>query len=328
MNAPLSFSPIAATSSVEEAEHLFQAELADSRLLNAGCGDRFGVEMNGLLIGNTALSLVSHHGNYDVDNGVIDGRGFPIFGFGYGQASSVSFDDQQLDFHKNAVIFTNGAKVKQSRTAGSYEVLVKCPVKEVEARIQTLLDRTITGELLFGKGAALDHGIGAHAKSALSYILASLNGDPSLVNNPLIVANFEEVMLSIILSMPSNYSEELLAPGGRLKAPSIVVQAEEFMEASADLPITIVDVLAHTGGSRKALLANFRKYRGYSPSEFLTKARLKLAHQDLSNPSPTDTVTSIACSSGFSHLGRFSGIYRERYGVSPSETLRQAQLKR
>lgn len=206
---------------------------------------------------------------------------------------------------------------------------MKCPVQDVQTKIQTLLDRTISGELRFGQGLSLNQGVGAHARSTIYYLFDSLNAEPSLLDNPLIAANFEELLLGIILSMPNNYSEELLAPGGRkLKAPSIVVRAEEFMEASAELPITIADVLAHTGGSRKAMLANFRKYRGYTPSEFLTNARLKLAHQNLCNPSPTDTVTSIAYSYGFSHLGRFARLYRERYGVSPSESLRQSEGKR
>ena len=194
--------------------------------------------------------------------------------------------------------------------------------------MQTLLDRTLSKELRFGAGVELNCGIGAHARSTLFYIVGALDADPSLLSNQLIKANFEELILGIILSMPNNYSEELLSPGGKTKAPAIVGRAEEFMEASAELPITIEDVLAHTGGSRKALFSNFRKYRGYTPSHFLTDIRLKLAHQNLNDALPTDTVTSIAHGFGFSHLGRFAALYRERYGVSPSDSLKQSKYKR
>jgi len=327
MDSPLSFSPIVATTSPEEAEHLFTRQIANLRILKVENGDFFDVEMDGVKIGNSALSFIRYHSNFEADSGVLDAQDSVLFGFGCGQASSTSFNGQQLALNRNAIIFTNQTTVKHKRTAGSGEVLVKCRVKDIETRLQASLDRSISKELLFEQSVTMDHGIGAHAKSTLWYILNSLNSDPSLLNNPLISANFEDLLVSVILSMPSNYSEELSASDGKVRAPAIVSKAEEFMEASAGLPITITDVLLHTGGSRKALLANFRKFRGYSPNEFLVNARLKLAHQRLSNPAPTDSVTSIAYDSGFSHLGRFSEIYRKRYGVRPSKTLKRAFRK-
>ena len=96
------------------------------------------------------------------------------------------------------------------------------------------------------------------------------------------------------------------------------------MAAYAASPISIADVLAHTACSRKSLFDNFRKHRGYTPGEFLAGERLALAHGRLSDPVESDSVTSIAYASGFSHMGRFSEVYRKRYGVLPSETLKRA----
>jgi transcriptional regulator GlxA family with amidase domain len=36
---------------------------------------------------------------------------------------------------------------------------------------------------------------------------------------------------------------------------------------------------------------------------------------------PGTSVTEVATRWGFSHLGRFSQIYKEKYGQSPSKTL-------
>jgi transcriptional regulator GlxA family with amidase domain len=40
-----------------------------------------------------------------------------------------------------------------------------------------------------------------------------------------------------------------------------------------------------------------------------------------------DDVTSIAWSVGFTHLGRFALAYRQAYGESPSQTLRDARRR-
>jgi AraC-like DNA-binding protein len=327
MNSPLAFRPIATTSSAEETEALFRGELVNSRILNAKKAATFGVEMNGISIGGSALSYIRHLSDYEIDCGDIQGQGTVILGIGCGQPSTTSLNGRRIIVTENAVVITDRSKVKHTRAVESGEVVLKSSGRDVEKKLQVLLDRSLSRELLFESSVPLDRGIGAHARSTLFYIMHSLDADPTLLDNPLISANFEDLMLGVILSLPSNYSDELLSPGKKVIAPAAVARAEEYMESSAGLPITITDVLLHTGCSRKALFANFRKFRGYSPSEFLLNARLRLAHESLSTASDLDTVTSIAYASGFSHMGRFSRIYRERYGVRPSETLKQGALR-
>ena len=65
----------------------------------------------------------------------------------------------------------------------------------------------------------------------------------------------------------------------------------------------------------------FRRFIGSTPLEFLRLTRLAEARRQLLETEPAATVTSIATYCGFTHLGRFAGWYRERYGESPSETL-------
>ncbi len=86
----------------------------------------------------------------------------------------------------------------------------------------------------------------------------------------------------------------------------------------------IVTAAACDSSSRRALFSAFRQYRDCTPMQFLAERRLQAARQALTSPYPGDTVTSIAYSCGFSHLGRFSDTYRKRFGGTPSETLREA----
>jgi len=192
--------------------------------------------------------------------------------------------------------------------------------------LQSLLDRHLSRKLVLAHNIEMRNPIGIHARSTISYIMNSLDVNPELLTSPLVAANFEDLLLGVILSLPGNYSDELSNPKKLSAAPSIVTRAEAFMESRAHTPIAMSEVFTHVGASRNTLFNSFRKFRVYTPGEFLTTTRLRLAHQQLLSPAYGDSVTSIAHSFGFSHMGRFSQIYRKRYGKKPSETMRMAFL--
>jgi transcriptional regulator GlxA family with amidase domain len=79
-----------------------------------------------------------------------------------------------------------------------------------------------------------------------------------------------------------------------------------------------------SGVGVRALQDGFREAVGASPTAWIRSRRLERAHADLRAAEPGDgtTVTEVAMRWGFSHFGRFSVRYRERFGVSPHETLR------
>jgi transcriptional regulator GlxA family with amidase domain len=53
------------------------------------------------------------------------------------------------------------------------------------------------------------------------------------------------------------------------------------------------------------------------------EVRLQRVHRQLRAAAlETTTVTDVAHAWGFVHLGRFARLYRERFGESPSQTLR------
>ena len=81
------------------------------------------------------------------------------------------------------------------------------------------------------------------------------------------------------------------------------------MEAHVTEPITVSDLVAECGCSGTALHRTFRRYRGYTPMQFLANCRLQAARGALRSPSPTETVSSIAYACGFLHLGRFAQAY-------------------
>lgn len=324
MNAPLSFSPIAFTSSTEETEALFQNQLVQSRITAAQGIDAAGVEMNSVSIGDSALSFIRHRSEYEIDCGDIDDEGSVIFGFGYGNPSSTTLDGNFFNLNDHGVIITSHSNVKHTRANDSCEIVLKCSSDALEGRLRAILDRHFSKRLVFEQSVTMSDTVGVHAKSTISYILNSLDTHPELLDRPLAVSNFEELLLGVILSLPNNYSDELLNPKKISIAPAVVTRAEAFMEANASMPITMSDVFAHVGCSHNTLFSNFRNFRGCTPWEFLTTTRLKLAHERLLKARQSESVTSIAHSLGFTHMGRFSIVYRKRYGEKPSETMKRS----
>jgi transcriptional regulator GlxA family with amidase domain len=78
-----------------------------------------------------------------------------------------------------------------------------------------------------------------------------------------------------------------------------------------------------TGVSFRTVQRCFRNYFDQTATDYLKTVRLDAARRSLIAAHPSNTtVAKVALSYGFTHLGRFSVHYRERYGESPRETLK------
>ena len=143
--------------------------------------------------------------------------------------------------------------------------------------------------------------------------------------SPLLAANLNDLILTtVVLGCRNNYSEDLFAvaqPG----LPRHIRRAERAIYDDPGHPWTVAEIAAEAGVSIRSVQVGFRTHLGCSPFELLRSVRLTRAHDDLTHPEPTDTVTSIALRWGFSDMGRFATYYRHRYVSSPHETLRNAR---
>ena len=90
---------------------------------------------------------------------------------------------------------------------------------------------------------------------------------------------------------------------------------------------SLEQLVEHANVSERTLLEGFKRYRDISPMKLLKLTRLDYVHLALKEADPAHSnVTDIALACGFSQLGKFSTEYKERFGESPSETLK-AQIK-
>lgn len=134
----------------------------------------------------------------------------------------------------------------------------------------------------------------------------------------------ELVTNAFLLWHPNSYTERLGGPVSPAPTP-YVRRAVEYAQAHLDAPLTIAALAAAAGVTARALQAGFARELGCAPSAYIRDQRLARVHAELVASDPADgvRVSDVAVRWGFSHLGRFSEVYRRRFGELPSATLQR-----
>jgi AraC-like DNA-binding protein len=134
----------------------------------------------------------------------------------------------------------------------------------------------------------------------------------------------EHALNTILLTVPHNHTAEIFSPRRPLSG-RVVRQAVDLIESESMGELTVSDVAKHAGVGIRTLEIAFQRELQCTPRTFIQRIRMERAHQELQDADPCEgfTVTRIALRWGFGHTGRFATAYRGRYGVPPSQTLRQ-----
>jgi len=103
-------------------------------------------------------------------------------------------------------------------------------------------------------------------------------------------------------------------------------RAVEFVHAHAHLPLTLADIAASAGLGVRATQQAFQAALDATPMGYLREVRLERVREELlAGDSDATTVAVVARAWGFSHAGRFSATYAERFHEYPSDTLRRGR---
>lgn len=102
---------------------------------------------------------------------------------------------------------------------------------------------------------------------------------------------------------------------------------ENWIEANLAAPITLGSLCRIAGVGARSLQRAFEQRRGMSPMRFVAERRALATYNALVDARVEDSVTRIALSNGFDHLGRFARLYRQVVGEPPSATLARRQRR-
>jgi AraC-like DNA-binding protein len=98
----------------------------------------------------------------------------------------------------------------------------------------------------------------------------------------------------------------------------------DYIKANLAQPLNLTALELRSNYSRRALQYAFRERLGCTASQWIRHQRLDFAQRRLQNPSPGDSVASIALACGYRSMGLFSVDFQQRFHVKPSHLLREA----
>lgn len=214
----------------------------------------------------------------------------------------VFFSDWSSDYRHLCV------RIAKSKVTSALSLMLRRPVREA-AEFAFALDVSAR------RSRPL---IGALELAALEM----LEGDHGAARSVMASTISQLVVNSLLLSQDHSFGDALRDPVVDPDLPEPLRIAQRFIIDHAGDPIGVADVAKAASLSVRALEEGFARYLRVPPMAYLRDLRLVLAHEDLRRSTPAETtVRTVAERWGFRHAGRFSHIYRERFGISPSQEL-------
>lgn len=200
---------------------------------------------------------------------------------------------------------------------------VKIDAAALYERLEQLIGRPPRGRLAFGSLLDITRGPGLSWVTFARQVAAGALAGDGLATHELVARPLQEALLNgLLLAAEHPWREELARPGGPSR-PAPVKRVMDAVRARPEHPFTSTELAALARVSVRRLQESFREYVGMSPMAYVREVRLERVHEELRAGAPDGTsVTEVAWRWGFAHPGRFAARYRERFGETPSATLR------
>ncbi len=304
---------------LDETRSMVGRVMKPHRLVQTASGERLDARMHYVSLGDVSVSRLRYGAAVEIQPGPLESF-FLVQMPLAGRARIESGGRQVESAPGTASVLSPDDDTCMHWASGTDQLMLRIARAQVERTLVGQLGRPLDEPLRFELGFQWQDC--APWRCLLSYLLDCATQHPDLAQNQLVVAQIEQLACLILLtSHQHNHSET--APARRSTIlPRHVRRAQDYLQAHAHEPIC-VDRLAEVAGvSVRSLYAGFKEFLGVSPMHYLRDLRMERVRTELLG-GEAGNVAGIALRWGFAHLGRFSTEYKQRYGESPSQTLRR-----
>ncbi|MFF7640186.1 helix-turn-helix domain-containing protein [Streptomyces canus] len=314
-----------ATNSLEEAHDAIAAHYYDLRLEVTGQVAEFATRLSVVDLGALVVGDVRFGTEMRMSFGE---PGVYHVAVPFGGCFSVQEGNGDAEFatERRAVVFDPARNIHIDTWSADCQALtVKVDKAALLRQLEVLLGRSVRRPPRFEPYMDVSRGPGLSWMRLAMWNLLERDVPLGLLSRPMIRGRLEQTLLEgMLLATDHTFRAALEAPPPLMRPVSV----KRVMDAVQEMPAEPYDAnrLAAIGQvSLRTLQEAFRRHVGMPPMAYVQDVRLQRVHRQLRTAAPgTTTVTAVAHAWGFVHLGRFARRYRERFGESPSQTLRSA----
>lgn len=320
----LANSEIFYTENVREAAALLGKALAPGRITVEREVPGFAASMHGVRLRNISMLYVDLHVRATLEIPVLGpyfGVHMPMNGRAVCEHNGHRFEATTIC----ALVTSPGTPLTMELDDDSPQLLFRIEEAAMHEYLTRLRGRRLSRPLVFHPEFDLTSEVAVRWHAAVQLLHTEVYHEGSLVQHGHGISGIEELLMNSLLHIqPSTYHDEFVRPVKQPVRP-VVADAMKYIDAHLAEAITMDSIARAVHMSVRSIQQGFRDELGMSPMTYVRDRRLERVHHDLADAIPGDgvTVTGVATRWGFNHLGSFAVEYRKRWGISPSETLRQ-----
>ncbi|UQE76466.1 AraC family transcriptional regulator [Gordonia sp. PP30] len=237
--------------------------------------------------------------------------------------SATTVDDHHFTIDStHGMVTSPGRRVRIHFAAPGSQMIVRIDRERMSRTLSRMLGRQVTEPIVFDPEFDLTAPRTVRWSIAMQLLSAELMTPDSLLQSGVGDNEIESLLASsLLLLQPHNYSGRVTPRPGR---KSVVRACMAYIEQHLAERMTTADVAAAVHIGPRSLQQAFHDALGTTPTEYIRRRRLERVRDELLGASVGEgvTVTDTAADWGFTHLGEFSRAYKQRYGETPSQTLR------
>ncbi|MFH6784412.1 MULTISPECIES: helix-turn-helix domain-containing protein [Methylobacterium] len=322
---PLSRFARVATRDADEAREGVGRIFCPHRLVPVGPGaaSLFDARHHAVAFGDLTLNYVAYGARVEIDPGCLER--FALLQIPLAGHALVENGGRRTRAGAGrATLLSPALPTRMVWEAGCEKLILRVPRDLLEEHLARILDR-VPRALAFDPAIDLERPRGAAiaAQARLLLHLAEARERPDAASGPH-EHELSSALVALLVGHMLERGEAREAPAPRVSvAPAHVRRAEDYIRAHLDAALTLPCLAARAGSSVRSLQEGFRHFRGGTISGFILAQRLDRWRELILGAGPEAKVGDLAFSVGLNHLGRAAASYRDRFGETPSQTLRR-----
>lgn len=311
--------PVVRTRDMDEARHIVARKLCEHKLEIVGRRSSLDVRHNAVTGKTVSVNYLRYGADVTVDPGRLGS--FYLFQVPLSGCANIRHRGEEMTATTQMGAILNpdrGALLHWARDCS--KLLLQVDKTQLEAVARSITGAPLPGPVRFKMQVDLTNGPGRQLKRLVMACARAIeNGD--LFQGQMAARDLraeEDLAHALLTLQPSNISH-IIERSDRRANPREIRIALDYIHANLGEPITLADIARAARMNVRTLQKGFQRIYGQSPMQVLRNARLDTVHYLLAARRDPPSVSEAAYSCGFSHLGRFSYYYKERFGHLPSE---------